>query len=339
MLKKRIIFSILVLSLAILSCNIPGQGVEGIAATLAALSLTQTAEATQGAQAAVAAAPTATLAPGATASPSPTACSPLVTANLNANVRKGPGTVYDAVGNLLTGQTAPIAGQNSDGTWWYINFPSGPGGYAWISGSTVTATCVPASVAVIAAPPTPLPASGTCKGNYVWRLIKASDKVCVSPASKAQADADNAAAASRLATATYGPDTCAQGYVWRDAFTNDHVCVTPDVRTQAASDNAAAASRVDPVNHTYGPDTCLSGYVWREANSTDHVCVTPDIRSAAAADNAAAASRLATATYGPDTCAQGYVWRVAFTNDHVCVTPAVRTQVANDNSDAPNHTW
>ncbi len=334
MAKKRIAFSILVLSLAIFSCNIPGQGVEGLAATLAALSLTQTAEATQGV-----ASPAATLPSDASPTPTDTPCPAIVTANLNANVRKGPGTVYDAVGNLLTGQTAPIAGQNSEHTWWYITFPSGPGGYAWIAGSTVTATCVTASVAVIAAPPTPLPASGTCKGSYVWRLIKPSDKVCVSPASKAQADADNAAAASRLATASYGPDTCAQGYVWRDAFANDHVCVTSAVRTQAANDNAAAASRVDPVDHTYGPDTCMSGYVWREANPSDHVCVTPDVRSQAASDNAAAASRLATAAYGPDTCAQGYVWRVAFTNDHACVTPAVRTQVANDNADAPNHTW
>jgi uncharacterized protein YraI len=310
--------------------------VEGLSATLEALSLTQTAEATQGV---VAASPTSTLAPDVTATFTNTPCPAIVTANLNANIRKGPGTVYDAVGNLLTGQTAPIAGQNIERTWWYIVFPSGPGGYAWIAGSTVTATCVPASVSVIAAPPTPLPASGTCKGSYVWRLIKPSDKVCVSPAAKAQADADNAAAASRLATATYGPDTCAQGYVWRDAFSNDHVCVTPAVRSQAAADNAAAASRIDPVNHDYGPDTCLSGFVWREANSSDHVCVTPDVRSQAASDNAAAASRLATAAYGPDTCAQGYVWRDAFTNDHVCVTPAIRTQVANDNADAPSHTW
>ncbi len=334
MAKKPITLGILILSLAILSCSLQtGQSVEGIvSATLTAVA------AAGGAQTS----PTLTaspLPPGATAAPTSTACSPTVTANLNANVRKGPGTVYDAVGALLTGQSAPVAGKTADGTWWYISFVSGPGGYAWIAASTVTANCVPATVSIIAAPPTPVPASGTCKGNYVWRLIKSSDKVCVSPASKAQADADNAAAAGRLCTATYGPDTCAQGYVWRDAFSGDHVCVDPATRTQAAADNAAAASRVDPVNHTYGPDTCISGYVWREANSTDHVCVTPDIRTQTASDNAAAASRLCTAAYGPNTCAQGYVWREAFSNDFVCVTPAVRSQVAADNADAPNHTW
>jgi uncharacterized protein YraI len=85
----------------------------------------------------------------------PTACSPTVTANLNANVRNGPGTVYDPVGNLLTGQTATVAGKSADGTWWYINFPAAAGGYDWISASTVTATCLPVTVAVIPAPPLP----------------------------------------------------------------------------------------------------------------------------------------------------------------------------------------
>jgi hypothetical protein len=80
-----------------------------------------------------------------------------VTANLNAFVRTGPGTVFGDVGTLLTGQTAPVAGKLDDGTWWYINFPAGPGGHAWIAASTVTATCLPATVAIIAAPPTPTP--------------------------------------------------------------------------------------------------------------------------------------------------------------------------------------
>ncbi len=337
MIKKPIALGILVLCLGVLSCSLQtGASVQDVvSATLTAIA--ETASAKSPGQA-----PTLTaspLPPGATAAPSNTPCAPTVTANLNANVRKGPGTVYDAVGALLTGQSAPISGKNADGTWWYITFPSAPGGYGWIAGSTVTAACVPSSVAVIAAPPTPVPASGTCKGNYVWRLINSHDKVCVSPAEKAQADADNAAAAARLCTATYGPDTCAQGYVWRDAFSGDHVCVDPATRTQAAADNAAAASRW--VSGAYGPHTCISGYVWREARESplDDVCVTPDLRTQAAADNAAAASRLCTATYGPDTCAQGYVWREAFSNDHVCVTPDIRAQVAADNADAPNHTW
>jgi uncharacterized protein YraI len=332
MYNSRVKIAALAISLVALSCNAPsGQEIESLALTLTALVNTAAAS-PPGATLA----PAATTAPGATTAPLATACTPLVTANLNANVRKGPSTDYDAVGSLLTNESAPIVGRNAEGSWWNIVFPAGPGGKAWIANSTVTASCLPASVAVMAAPPPP---SGTCKDGYVWRLIKPSDKICVPPSSKAQADADNAAAASRLCTATYGADTCAEGYVWREAFSNDHVCVSPATRSQAAADNAAAASRwiVGP----YGPHTCIDGFVWREATGStdDDVCVTPDIRTQAAADNAAAASRLCTATYGPDTCAAGYVWREAFSNDHVCVAPDVRTQTANDNASASSHTW
>ena len=49
------------------------------------------------------------------------------------------------------------------------------------------------------------------QGGYIWPLIKASDEVCASPASKAQADADNEAASYRQSTATYGLNTCVRG--------------------------------------------------------------------------------------------------------------------------------
>lgn len=332
MLRRRKAF-IFVAAGVVLACSCPAVG------AVTPLAPTPLGAQTLAGPATFTSVPSATLPPGATAAPSATSCAAIVTANLNANIRKGPGTVYDAIGALLTGQSAPVDGRNAEGNWWYIVFPAGPGGHGWISNSTVTPTCIPGSVAVIAAPPTPLPASGTCKDNYVWRLIRPSDKVCVTTASKSQADADNAAAAGRMCTAAYGPDTCAQGYVWREAFSGDHVCVVPATRQQAANDNAAASSRW--VSGAYGPHTCVSGYVWREAtgNTSDDVCVTPDIRTQAANDNAAAASHVCTAAYGPDTCAQGYVWREAFTNDHVCVTGAVRTQVATDNANAPSHTW
>jgi SH3 domain-containing protein len=101
------------------------------------------------------AAPSETSTATATNAPPPTACSPTATANLNANVRSGPGTLYNQVGALLLGQSATVAGKSSDGTWWYIVFPAGPGGYGWISGSVVTATCIPASLVVVPAPPLP----------------------------------------------------------------------------------------------------------------------------------------------------------------------------------------
>ena len=183
---------------------------------------------------------------------------------------------------------------------------------------------------------TPEPVSGNCLDGYVYRLINPDDKVCVSQASKAQADADNAAAESRKIRNTYKENECVTGFVWREAFTGDDVCVTPDVREQAAADNAASASHWTAGD--LGPETCISGYVWREASQDDHVCVTPDIREQTRADNAAAESRKAWNVYGKNDCIPGYVGRGAFEGDLVCVTPEVRNQTASDNASAPDHT-
>ncbi|QVI24183.1 hypothetical protein KHQ06_16245 [Nocardia tengchongensis] len=67
----------------------------------------------------------------------------------------------------------------------------------------------------------------TCQEGYVWREANAADHVCVSPGTRDQARADNAAAASRRAGGgAYGPNTCVNGFVWREAYTGDVVCVT-----------------------------------------------------------------------------------------------------------------
>jgi uncharacterized protein YraI len=161
MLQKRVTFGILILCLAVLSCSLQtSQDVQGLAATLAALAATQTAQAAAVAAPGAGVPPVAPVVPVAPAAASATPCTPLVTANVNAFVRKGPGTEFGDVGNLLTGQTAEVAGKLDDGTWWYIKFPSAPGGVAWIAASTVTASCLPATVAIIAAPPTPTSSVG-----------------------------------------------------------------------------------------------------------------------------------------------------------------------------------
>jgi len=80
----------------------------------------------------------------------------------------------------------------------------------------------------------------------LYREAGPADKICVPPASHTQAQADNAAAASRLATVTYGADTCKQGYVWREAFTGDHVCVISEIRAQSQQENTLAPSRTWP---------------------------------------------------------------------------------------------
>ena len=94
----------------------------------------------------------------------------------------------------------------------------------------------------------------TCKSGYVWREAFDGDTVCVTPETRSQTLADNAAAASRIQPGggAYGPNTCKQGYVWRVARPEDLVCVTPEERDRVATDNAHAAARgasTDPGTH------------------------------------------------------------------------------------------
>ena len=89
------------------------------------------------------------------------------------------------------------------------------------------------------------PHPNACIDGYVWREAYPDDHVCVTPAVRTQAAADNRLAATRSEPqgGAYGPDTCKAGFVWREARPDDHVCVPPEVRTQAAHDNREAASR------------------------------------------------------------------------------------------------
>jgi len=80
--------------------------------------------------------------------------------------------------------------------------------------------------------------------GYVWREAYAGDVVCVLPATRSQAAADNAVASSRWVNGAYGPKTCINGYVWRQADPTDYVCVLPATRTQAWNDNSEAPYRV-----------------------------------------------------------------------------------------------
>lgn len=324
--KQKIIIPLILIGLVMISCNLPLIGAKPTSTPTETSSIpTNTLPFV-----ATTDAPPTVQPPTATVEIPPTACTPQVKANTPVNIRSGPGTVYSIVNALAEGATTPVNGRNVESTWWYVGYP---GGVGWISASVVTASCIPNNLTVVAAPPTPLPATGTCKDGYEYRLINASDKICVSAASKNQADADNAAADSRRSVVVFGTDACQEGYVWRDAFSGDRVCVAPAVRTQAATDNAAAASRW--VAGAYGPHTCISGFVWREAQSGDDVCVTPETRTQTVSDNAAASSRVA----GTYDCIGGYVWREAFSGDKVCVTPTVKSQVAADNAAAPSHTW
>lgn len=147
---------------------------------LAALEATDTPTATPSP------APTETPTPTATFTPTPTATStsPTVSMSRAMNVRAGPGTNYNVIGQASPGDEYPISGKNPAGGWWQIIFG---GQYGWVYAPLVTATNpelvqvapsipTPAATPVPPAPPpptaTPVPAfayslvdSGSCPGN------------------------------------------------------------------------------------------------------------------------------------------------------------------------------
>ena len=65
------------------------------------------------------------------------------------NVRSGPGTSYDILGQLSGGQSVQTAGQSTDGAWWKISY-NGQDAYiyaAYTSGGAATTTAAPATTA------------------------------------------------------------------------------------------------------------------------------------------------------------------------------------------------
>lgn len=72
------------------------------------------------------------------------------------NVRSGPGTYYDKVGVLLTGQQAPAKGRSPGGDWIMIEYPGVQGGLAWVFAPLVDLT-PGAQLPIVAPPPTPTP--------------------------------------------------------------------------------------------------------------------------------------------------------------------------------------
>ena len=69
------------------------------------------------------------------ATPTPTGPTGRVIQRLN--VRSGPGTTYDTLGLLEPGVAVSLIGKNSTGSWFQIDFPTGPGGRGWITSQYV----------------------------------------------------------------------------------------------------------------------------------------------------------------------------------------------------------
>ncbi len=72
------------------------------------------------------------------------------------NVRSGPSTVlYDIIGNLQPGDTAPALGMSPGQDWVKISFPSGPRGEGWVYIALVSLS--PGNLRVVEPPPTSTP--------------------------------------------------------------------------------------------------------------------------------------------------------------------------------------
>jgi uncharacterized protein YraI len=74
-----------------------------------------------------------------------------------ANVRSGPGTVYDSVGRLIRGQSAPIIGQALVGSelWYQVVYFGGPDNTGWVWSPLVRVDGNKDSVPSAPIPPTP----------------------------------------------------------------------------------------------------------------------------------------------------------------------------------------
>ncbi len=76
------------------------------------------------------------------------------------NVRSGPGTTFDSLGQIQANAMVTLTGKDAAAAWFQIGYPSGPGGYAWVTAQYVQ-TDASGSLPVLDAYGTPVPAGGT----------------------------------------------------------------------------------------------------------------------------------------------------------------------------------
>jgi uncharacterized protein YraI len=82
--------------------------------------------------------------------------SPVMTARVDLNVRRGPGTQYPILTAFHAGDEAVIVGRSPDGYWWKIVCPSPYGGECWSSARGEYSTAVNTQTIPVAPVP-PLP--------------------------------------------------------------------------------------------------------------------------------------------------------------------------------------
>jgi hypothetical protein len=81
----------------------------------------------------------------------------MVSVNLNQeeaiNVRSGPSTLFDIVGQLLPGQSVPAFGRSKGGDWIYVEYFGGPENKGWVYAPLVNLT--PGELPIVEPPPSP----------------------------------------------------------------------------------------------------------------------------------------------------------------------------------------
>jgi hypothetical protein len=91
-----------------------------------------------------------------TATPTPSLAQITVSGDL-VNVRSGPGTDYDQIGQINAGATYTVTGKSADGSWYEFILNNNN---AWVSADLVTLTGVAEAVAVVDVTPEPTSAAG-----------------------------------------------------------------------------------------------------------------------------------------------------------------------------------
>jgi hypothetical protein len=78
-----------------------------------------------------------------------------ITSIEDTNCRKGPGVIYEKVGELLVGQTSEVVARYQNGKFWLIKNPSNPALECWVQGATTKVTGNVASLPEATPPATP----------------------------------------------------------------------------------------------------------------------------------------------------------------------------------------
>ncbi|HWQ45645.1 MAG TPA: hypothetical protein VN376_02195 [Longilinea sp.] len=185
MMKKACV-ALLLLTLALASCNLPGVQIQTVSAgptldqNAANTAIAQTVQAALPAQnqggdtgqapavteaPAQAVNPTETLNPTITLTPTltqtVTPSVPMIHSTVNTNCRFGPSNQYNIIGFLLTTDTpVQVRGRLGDGGWWYISNPRYPTASCWVWDDTTIVEGNTTSLPIIS-PPTLIVASGT----------------------------------------------------------------------------------------------------------------------------------------------------------------------------------